>query len=429
MPRMTDRRRALGAVMLAGTLVAVLLAWQRPDPFSGQRTVRALFSDAGGIAPVGAEVRMAGTPVGRVVGRARRGNAALVTMKLDGSAGPIGRDATAELRPRLLFEGTAYVDLTAGSPGAAPLGHDVLPLRQTHTYVSLSDALDLLGPAPARALGQDARELRRTLSPRAAASLRGSLASAPALARALAAASRAALGPHGNDLQRAAAGASRTAAAVAGQRAHLVALARDTSTTASALDTAGGAALTAALDRLPRTTARLRDGGAALATTLDRLTVLAGAARPGAARLAPTLAVVAPLLREARPVARAARPLVADLGASLRSARVAAAPARRAIDALSPTVAIFTGGLLSALERRTSLGTPAYLAFLGLFEGGGGASRPFSDGRDGRGAGHFMRFGFRFLTGVGAPVPPCTLLAQASAALAAGLGKVGGCQP
>jgi ABC-type transporter Mla subunit MlaD len=429
MPRVTDRRRALGAAMIAGTLVAVLLAWQRPDPFSGQRTVRALFSDAGGIAPVGAEVRMAGTPVGRVVGRERRSNAALVTMRLGGSAGTIGRDATADLRPRLLFEGTAYVDLTAGSPGAAPLGDGVLPLSQTHTYVSLSDALDLLGPAPARALAQDAHELRRTLSPRAAASLRGSTAVAPALARDLAATSRAALGPHAGDLRRAVAGASRTAVAVAGRHADLLATARGASTTAGALDTGGGGALAAALDRLPGTTSRLRDDGAALATTLTRLTTLAGAARAGAARLEPTLAAVQPLLREARPVVRAARPLVGELDASLRSARTAATPTRNAVDALAPTVALFTGGLLSALERKTSLGTPAYLAFLGLFEGGGGASRPFSNGADNRGAGHFMRFGFRFLTGVGAPVPPCTLLAQANAALATGLSKVGGCQP
>src|SRR3954469_2700685 len=117
-----DRRRALGALVLVAAVAGALLAWQRPDPFSGERTVRALFADAGGIAPVGAEVRMAGTPVGKVTDRERRGDLALVTMKIDGGAGPIHRDATAALRPRLMFEGTAYVDLTAGSPTAPELG-------------------------------------------------------------------------------------------------------------------------------------------------------------------------------------------------------------------------------------------------------------------------------------------------------------------
>lgn len=429
MPRVRDRRRALGAVLLIGTLVAALLAWQRPNPLSSDVTVRALFSDAGSIAPVGAEVRMAGTPVGRIVGRRRVGGAALVTMRIKRSAGPIARDATADLRPRLLFEGTAYIDLTAGSPGARPLGGAVLPLAQTHTYVSVADALDLLGPSPARALRQDAAELRRTLSHRAATSADGALAMAPSLSRDVAATSGAALGPHAGDLRRAVAGASRTAVAVAGQRADLLAAARGAATTAAALDAGGGGALAAALARLPATTARLRDGGLALAGTIERLRALAVAARPGAARLAPTLVRLRPLLREARPVLHAARPFAADLEAALRSARVAAAPARRAVDALAPTIGVLSGGLLDALERKTSLGTPAYLAFLGLFAGGGGASRPFTDAASGSGAGHFMRFGFRFLSGAGAPAPPCTLLAKANAALASALGKVGGCQP
>ena len=83
------------------------------------------------------------------------------------------------------------------------------------------------------------------------------------------------------------------------------------------------------------------------------------------------------------------------------------------------------GGLLDALERRTTLGTPAYLAFLGLFAGGGGASRPFGV----QGEGHFMRFGLRFLTGAGQPLPPCTLLDRANPALGAAVARAGGCTP
>jgi hypothetical protein len=88
-------------------------------------------------------------------------------------------------------------------------------------------------------------------------------------------------------------------------------------------------------------------------------------------------------------------------------------------------VGIYTNGLLDALERPTSLGTPAYLAFLGLFAGGGGASRPYTTTPA---AGHFMRFGFRFLTGVGQPLPPCSLLAKANAQVAAAVAENGGCQ-
>jgi hypothetical protein len=93
------------------------------------------------------------------------------------------------------------------------------------------------------------------------------------------------------------------------------------------------------------------------------------------------------------------------------------------VNALSPTLQTLQSTLLSALEAKTDLGTPAYLAFLGLFAGGGGASRPF--GLDGQG--HFMRFGLRFLTGLGLPLPPCSLLAAVSPAVATALEGVGGC--
>jgi hypothetical protein len=92
---------------------------------------------------------------------------------------------------------------------------------------------------------------------------------------------------------------------------------------------------------------------------------------------------------------------------------------------VTPTLRIFVDTLLSALEQPTDLGDPAYLAFLGLFAGGGGASRAF--GVDGQG--HFMRFGLRFLTGVGLPLPSCSLLDEAAPPLAKLIGSLGACTP
>src|SRR5439155_6640596 len=114
---------------------------------------------------------------------------------------------------------------------------------------------------------------------------------------------------------------------------------------------------------------------------------------------------------------------VGDARAMLAAARGAAAPTRAALTALDGSLGLLDGGLLTALERPTSLGTPAYLAFLGLFAGGGGASRAFVPGE-----GHFMRFGFRFLTGAGSPAPPCTLLDRAAPALAGRAEQAGACQ-
>jgi phospholipid/cholesterol/gamma-HCH transport system substrate-binding protein len=423
-PQVTDRRRLLAVAALIALVLLTVLAWKRPNPLAHVTTVRAAFTDASGLAPVGADVRMAGVVVGHVTGRARHGNSAIVTMTVQHSAGTIRDDATAQLRPRLIFEGTAYVELSPGTPSAPPLGDHVIPTRTTHSYVSLTDALSVLDPPTQASLSAGAYGLRAALSPAARRSLRRAIGTAPAVSRALDSTSAAALGPHGNDLARSVAGFSRISAAVAAQRQDLVALARRADATGAALTPAGGA-LGATLTRLPATVGSLRTGATKLAGTLARLRALATISLPAGRQLAPTLDAVQPLLTQARAVVAAAGPLLGDADAALRSARAGAPSASRAVAAAKPTVGIYTNGLLDALERPTSLGTPAYLAFLGLFAGGGGASRPYTTTPA---AGHFMRFGFRFLTGVGQPLPPCSLLAKANAQVAAAVAENGGCQ-
>ena len=430
MPRVSvrDRRRGIAIVTLAAIVVLTLIAWKRPNPVAHETTVRAAFTDASGLAPVGADVRIAGAVVGRVTGRERKGNLALVSMKIGRNAGVIHRDATAELRPRLLFEGTAYVSLSPGTPGSPELGDAVIPPSRTHSYVSLADALSIFDTPTQQSIRTDAHQLKETLSPAAQASLGRVLRTAPRLTRALRGTATAALGPHGDDLQRAVAGSERVATAVALQRRDLAPLARAAAKTAGALGASAGPAssLDRSIERLPQTVASVRSGAASLGDTLGRLRRLATTLQPAATQLTPTLDAVAPLLAEAKPVVAGARPLVGRIDTSLRGAHAGAQPALRVVAAAKPSVGVFANGLLDALERKTSLGTPAYLSFLGLFAGGGGASRPYTSAPA---QGHFMRFGFRFLTGVGQPLPPCSLLAKANAEVAAAVANAGGCQP
>src|SRR3954468_17833508 len=172
--------RLRGALIAAALVALVALAWQRPNPFAHHREARAVFADVGPLAVVGADVRVAGTKVGEVTGKRRVGDAAEVTMRLDEQAGVLHADATAELRPRLAFEGTAFVDLHPGSPGAPALGGRPIALRRTQTFVSLERVLRL-ADAPTRARLRGATGgLRHALAPRA---LNGTLAAAPALLR------------------------------------------------------------------------------------------------------------------------------------------------------------------------------------------------------------------------------------------------------
>jgi ABC-type transporter Mla subunit MlaD len=231
---------------------------------------------------------------------------------------------------------------------------------------------------------------------------------------------RAVRGERRDGLRRAVAGFGRVARTVGARRADLIPLAGGLARTAGA---ATRPMLDADLAALPTALDDVRTGATAASRIVDRLDPLARELRPGADRLAPTLAAVRPLARTATPILRATAPLVEDLRGTLANGARGAAGARRLMGATDPTLRVFSATLLDALERRTALGTPAYLAFLGLFAGGGGASRPFVPGQ-----GHFMRFGFRFLTGAGRPAPPCALLATAAADLARQLGQAGVCQ-
>jgi ABC-type transporter Mla subunit MlaD len=423
-------RRLRGLAIAGAVALVVLAAWQRPNPFAHHTTVRAVFPDAASLAVVGADVRMAGTRVGRVVERRREGRWAVVKMELDEAAGTIHADARAELRPRLAFEGPAFVELHPGDPHAPAL-REAIPPAHTASYVSLERVLRLADAPTRRRVRGALAGLNGALAPAAGRALSATLHRSPRLLAGLEASGRAAQGPRPDALRRAVHGLSVTASAVAAREDDLAPLARATAATARGLDPRDGTALRATIAALPGTTAALRDGGAALDGILRRLAPLTAELRPGARRLAGSLRAARPLLREAAPALEAARPLLADLRAGLDAGARASSPTADLLRAAAPTLTLLERSLLPALRAPTPvLHIPAYLSFLNLFEGGGGASRPFQTAQDSpRGAGHFMRFGFRFLTGAGAPLPPCTLLAQADPQAAGTLSQAGGCTP
>jgi phospholipid/cholesterol/gamma-HCH transport system substrate-binding protein len=421
--RAVFRRRALGAIALLGAVLAVIALWQRPDPFATREIVRADLVDANGLAPIGADVRVAGVPVGKVTGIGRAGSAARLTMTLVPSAGVVHRDATVSLRPRLMVAGTAYVELTLGSPSAPPLGDAVIPRARTSTYVPLADALSVLQPSVRGDVHAVAGAFGGLLSAHAPAQLRDTIAAAPGLTSDAALVAGAARGPHSVELRAAVGSLAHVASAVASQAPALGASLGEAARTAAAVDVGGGVPADRTLVALPGTASALDSGARAASAVVGQLQTLVPRLQPGVAQLTPTLAAVRPLLVRAVPVLRGLYPVLGDAHTALAGAAGGSGAGLSAVRALAPTLQIFQSTLLSALEQPTDLGTPAYLAFLGLFAGGGGASRPF--GVDGQG--HFMRFGLRFLTGVGLPLPPCTLLNKVSPALGVALQTAGGC--
>jgi ABC-type transporter Mla subunit MlaD len=418
-------RRLLGALTLLLAVAAVWLLYVKPDPFASTETVRAVFTDADGLAPIGADVRVAGVPVGHVSGVSRDGSDALVTMTVDSSAGTVRRDAQAALRPRLMFEGTAYVQLTLGSNSSAPLGSRTLPVSQTSTYVPFADVMSVLTPrirTDTHALASVAAALAQ---PGTSAELHDTLAAAPDLTSNAAVLARAAQGPEGTELGVAVRSLSDVSAAAASQSPAIGSMLGSAASTFSAATTGGGAPLETALSQLPGVVGLLSTGASAASAIAQRAGSLVDDLEPSAAELAPTIDDFRPLLRAAVPVANEISPELRSALTAVRGAAAGASPALSAIHALEPTLDIFNDTLIAALQKQTDLGDPAYLAFLGLFAGGGGASAPF--GVDGQG--HFMRFGLRFLTGAGLPLPPCSLLSGVAPTLATVLESSGACTP
>jgi ABC-type transporter Mla subunit MlaD len=135
------RRAALiGAVVLAAGTVIV---FTKQNPFTRGFQIRAMFSSTAQLHD-GGQVRISGIQVGQVDGIAPGPhNTSVATMEIDQTSLPIHADATLTIKPRLILEGNAYIDLNPGTPAAPDLRSGALvPLSQTAISVQIDQVLD-----------------------------------------------------------------------------------------------------------------------------------------------------------------------------------------------------------------------------------------------------------------------------------------------
>lgn len=144
------RHRRAGLIVIVAFVAAVALVFARQSLFAGGFRLRAVVDSANQLRG-GSEVRIAGIKVGQLAGiSAGPRSTSLLDMRLDDSALPIHGDATITVKPRLLLEGNAYVDLAPGSPGSTELRSGAtLPLAQTAVTPQLDQVLDVFD-APTR---------------------------------------------------------------------------------------------------------------------------------------------------------------------------------------------------------------------------------------------------------------------------------------
>jgi phospholipid/cholesterol/gamma-HCH transport system substrate-binding protein len=160
------RRAAVIAVLLF--VLGAGFVFFKGSLFGGGYQLRAVISSASQLRS-GSEVRIGGIKVGQVRSIDRGpGSASVVQFTIAGNGRPVHRDATLIVKPRLLLEGNAYIDLSPGTPGAAELADGAtIPLAQTAITPQLDQVLNVFD-SPTR------DSLHRSI-----AGLAGGLGSAP----------------------------------------------------------------------------------------------------------------------------------------------------------------------------------------------------------------------------------------------------------
>ncbi|HWM10595.1 MAG TPA: MlaD family protein [Solirubrobacteraceae bacterium] len=313
----------IGLVALGVIAVIVFLGWTKEIPLRSHYEVRAAFASSNNLR-AGSPVRIAGVEVGKVTGIERRGEGALVTMRIADKGRPVRADATAKIRPRIFLEGNFFVDLTAGSPSAPELDDGAtIPVQQTATPVQIDEVLTALQSDTREDLKVLLHEYGKALDGAGARGFNRSIPHWEPAYRDSAIVADAMRGETGRDLSGYVKGAGATAAALDRNREQLKSLITDFHVTAAAFAREEGN-LRTALAELPTTLRTSMPALAALNESFPPLRALATELRPGVQSSEETLDVSLPFIRELRGlmseeelrgVAADLRPAVPDLAA------------------------------------------------------------------------------------------------------------------
>jgi virulence factor Mce-like protein len=144
------RYRRAAIIAALGFVAITVFVFAHQSLTQGGYRIRADVSTASQLR-TGSEVRTAGIKVGQVTGISRGpDNTSMLDISIDGNGLPVHDDASLTVKPRLLLEGNAYIDLNTGSPGAPDLQQGTtIPLARTAVSVQLDQVIDTFD-APTR---------------------------------------------------------------------------------------------------------------------------------------------------------------------------------------------------------------------------------------------------------------------------------------
>ncbi len=426
-------RRVVGVCTLLLAAFALFLAVSKPDPFTSTTRYWAELDSVRGLGSIDRDIRLAGVNVGHIGEVKRVGDDAVIELVMEQDI-PVKADATVRLRPHTLFEGSAFIDLSPGSPSAPALEEGAtLPIEQTSIYTSLDEATRLLRK-PIRESLRDLLEVgAKTLRGDAIEGTQQLLGAAPQLMRQIGPTSRALQGEHRKELAGAIDGLSATVRGVAAREERIGPLLASTNRTLAALEVDGGAPLDATLAALPGALEELVQGAPSVLALIDRTDGLAAAINPAFADLTPAASELQPLLEQAIPVLKDVTPMISDLRVVLAPLADAAPVVVRLINELKPGARTLVNDVLPVLSGPSRLGLPTYMQLLNTFAATAGASRPYeTTAQDPTGSGHMIRLGMYldpegFSTG---PLrPACDSIALINPDFAVALEGLGFCIP
>lgn len=350
--------RKIQAVVATAAVAAAVAGAAVINTGSGEQqdklTIAAEFADASPLV-VGNDVKVRGVTVGEVAGMTVRDAKAIVTLKVDGTALPLHKDARATVRPVSLL-GERYVDLDRGSASAPLLKEEeVLPAGQTGQATDLDHVLNTVDDPTGQSLAALVTMLGQ--------GMQGNGANAQASIKALASSMHDTdglvklLGQQNQLLTDLVDHLQPVASALAADNGKTLGNLVDSSQQVLDVTAKNQEGLDASLAELPGTLAAARDTlaeltGTAKATTpvlegmrptTDNLTAVSDELRKFSESADPALTSAKPVLQRAEQLMDAARPVVEEL-------RKAGPGLRGTVAGANPLTAQLTGNIENVLN-------------------------------------------------------------------------------